>query len=497
MPSDTSSGGASVSYASARGRGVLLASVLGSGMAFLDSTAVNVALPALGRELHTGLTGLQWAVDAYLLTLGSLVLTGGALGDAWGQRRVFLLGVVGFTAMSVLCGLAPNAWTLALFRAAQGMGAALLVPASLALLRTSFPEADRQRAVAAWAGLSGVTTALGPLLGGWLVDVASWRLVFFLNLPLAALTAWATLRHVPDDRPTGDARKLDLAGSVTAALGLGGVIYALIEGPAHGWSVAPVLAAVFGAAMLAAFLVIESRARNPMLPLGLFRSRTFSGANLTTLTVYFALGGVGFLLILALQQQLGYSALAAGASLLPITVMLLLLSPLVGRLAGRIGARPLMTAGPLLAGVGMALLTLIHRGGSYVGTVLPGVLVLGLGLSLTVGPLTAVVLGAVEDRHAGIASGVNNAVARIAGLLAVALLPLLGGLANKTGDAFLAGTREALWVSAGLCVLGALCSFLLLPQDVGRVKREPSRPSPRSTAPPGSRPGLQFRSQRK
>ncbi|MCY0999328.1 DHA2 family efflux MFS transporter permease subunit [Myxococcus sp. MISCRS1] len=466
MPSDTTS----VAYASPRGRGVLLASVLGSGMAFLDSTAVNVALPALGRELNTGLAGLQWAVDAYLLTLGSLVLTGGALGDAWGQRRVFVLGLVAFTLMSVLCGLAPNAWTLALFRAAQGMGAALLVPASLALLRTSFPEADRQRAVAAWAGLSGVTTALGPLLGGWLVDAASWRWVFFLNIPIAVLAVWAALRYVPDDRPTRDTRRLDLAGSITAALGLGGVIYALIEGPSRGWSLAPVLAAVGGVALLAAFLAIEARAKHPMLPLGLFRSRTFSGANLTTLAVYFALGGVSFLLILALQQQLGYSALAAGASLLPITVLLLTLSPLVGRLAGRIGARPLMTAGPLLAGLGMALLTRLHRGGGYVDTVLPGVLVLGLGLSLTVGPLTAVVLGAVEDRHAGIASGVNNAVARIAGLLAVALLPLLGGLASKTGDAFLQGTREALWVSAGLCGAGALCSLLLLPRDVGQVE---------------------------
>ncbi|WP_338872019.1 DHA2 family efflux MFS transporter permease subunit [Myxococcus stipitatus] len=475
MPSDTSGGGTFIAYDSAHGRGVLLASVLGSGMAFLDSTAVNVALPALGRELHTGLAGLQWAVDAYLLTLGSLVLTGGALGDAWGQRRVFLGGMVAFTLLSVLCGLAPNAWALALFRAGQGMGAALLVPASLALLRTSFPEADRQRAVAAWAGLSGVTTALGPLLGGWLVDVGSWRWVFFLNVPMAVLAGWAALRHVPDDRPTGDARRLDIAGSVTAALGLGGVIYALIEGPARGWTAVSILAAVGGTGLLAVFLAIEARARNPMLPLGLFRSRTFSGANLTTLAVYFALGGVSFLLILALQQQLGYSALEAGASLLPITLLLLVLSPLVGRLAGRIGARPLMTMGPLLAGVGMALLTRLHRDGSYAGTVLPGVLVLGLGLSLTVGPLTAVVLGAVEDRHAGIASGVNNAVARIAGLLAVALLPMLGGLANKTGEAFLSGTREALWISSGLCVLGALCSYLLLPKDVGRVPQGPSR----------------------
>ncbi|MBZ4419738.1 DHA2 family efflux MFS transporter permease subunit [Myxococcus sp. RHSTA-1-4] len=473
MATTVSAPAASVAYASPRGRGVLLASILGSGMAFLDGTAVNVALPAIGRELETGLSGLQWAVDAYLLTLGSLVLTGGALGDAWGQRRVFLLGLVAFAFTSVLCGLAPSAWTLALFRAAQGMGAALLVPASLALLRTSFPEADRQRAVSTWAGLSGVTTAVGPLLGGWLVDAVSWRIVFFLNVPVGALAVWVALRHVPASAPKGDTRGLDLAGAVTAALGLGGVIYALIEGPAHGWNAPAILAVTGGAALLAAFVFLEARERHPMLPLTLFRSPIFSGANLTTLVVYFALGGATFLVVLALQQQLGYSALGAGAALLPITLLLLLLSPAVGRLAGRIGARPLMTAGPLLAGVGLALLTRLQRDGDYVGTVLPGVTVLGLGLALTVGPLTAVVLGAVEDPYAGIASGVNNAVARIAGLLAVALLPLLGGLAGDSGADFLAGTRRALWVSAGLCAVGALCSLLTIPREAGRARQAP------------------------
>jgi EmrB/QacA subfamily drug resistance transporter len=479
----------SVAYASRRGRGVLLASILGSGMAFLDGTAVNVALPAIGRELGTGMSGLQWAVDAYLLTLGAWVLTGGALGDVWGQRRVFLLGLLAFAGTSVLCGVAPGIWTLALFRAAQGLGAALLVPASLALLRTSFPEEDRQRAVAAWAGLSGVTSAVGPLLGGWLVDAGSWRLVFFLNVPVAALAVWVTLRHVPEDAPTGDTRKLDLAGSVTAALGLGGVIYALIEGPAHGWHPSTILSAVGGTALLAAFLFLEARKRHPMLPLGLFRSRTFSGANLTTLAVYFALGGAIFLVVLALQQRLGYSALAAGAALLPITLLLLALSPWVGRLAGRMGARPLMTVGPMLAGVGLALLTRMREGGGYVGTVLPGVLVLGVGLSLTVGPLTAVVLGAVEDRHAGIASGVNNAVARIAGLLAVALLPLVGGLAGDSAADLLEGTRRALWVSAGLCFLGALCALLTIPREAGRVESGPPPPRPSRNKPPsGARP---------
>jgi len=292
-------------------------------------------------------------------------------------------------------------------------------------------------------------------------------------VPLAALTAWAALRHVPDIAPTRGAHGLDIAGSVTAALGLGGVIYALIEGPGHGWPVTALLAACAGAALLGVFILLEARQRAPMLPLTLFHSRTFSGANLTTLVVYFALGGATFLVVLALQQQLGYSALAAGAALLPITLMLLLLSPPVGRLAGHIGARPLMTAGPMLAGVGLALLTRLQHGGDYLTTVLPGILVLGLGLALTVGPLTAVVLGAVEDRYAGVASGVNNAVARIAGLLAVALLPLLGGLAGDTGTDFLAGTRRALWVSAGLCAVGALCSLLTIPREAGRTPAAP------------------------
>ena len=451
-----------VAYASRRGRGVLLVSVLGSGMAFLDSTAVNVALPALGRELGAGLTGLQWAVDAYLLTLSALVLAGGALGDAYGQRRIFLLGVAAFTLTSVLCGLAPSISTLALARAAQGAGAALLVPSSLALLRTSFSDAERSRAVAAWAGLSGVSTAVGPLLGGWLVDAGSWRAVFFLNLPLALITAGVAYRCVPRPAASPRTSRLDQAGATTATLGLGGVTYALIEGPAHGASALCLAAGAVGVLSLAAFLLIEARASHPMLPLGLFRSRTFTGANLTTLAVYFALGGALFFVVIALQQELGYRALAAGAALLPITLLMLLLSPPVGRLAQKVGARPFMVVGPWVAGVGLALLTRLSHGG-YTTTVLPGVLILGLGLALTVGPLTSVVLGSVEERHAGVASGVNNAVARLAGLLAVALLPLVGGLSGRTGADFLAGVHRALWVSATLCGLGGLCPRLMLP----------------------------------
>lgn len=451
-----------VPYASARGRGALLASVLGSGLAFLDATAVNVALHALGRDLGTGLTGLQWAVDAYLLTLGALVLTGGALGDVYGQRRVFLAGLAAFSLTSIACGLAWSVGSLAVARAAQGIGAALLVPSSLAMLRTSFSEEERGRAVAAWAGFSGVSTAIGPLLGGWLVDAWSWRAVFFLNLPLAAVAAWAGWRFPPQSSRAGDVHSVDLAGAITASLGLGCLVLSLIEGPPHGWPPVMVASAVMGVGMLGLFLFLQARGAHPMLPLRLFRSRTFVGANLTTLTVYFALGGTTFFVVLALQQELGYSALEAGASLLPITLLLLLLSPAVGRLTERVGARALMTLGPLVVGGGLMLLTRLEPGGSYLRTVLPGVIVLGAGLTLTVGPLTTVVLGSVNERYAGIASGFNNAVARIAGLLAVALLPSLSGLIGRLGVDFLAGVRHALWVSAVLCAIGGLCSLALV-----------------------------------
>lgn len=453
-----------VSYSSGRGRGVLLASVLGSGMAFLDSTAVNVALHALGEELGTGLSGLQWTVDAYLLTLGALVLTGGALGDAFGQRRIFLIGLAAFAGTSVLCGIATSVGLLAAARAAQGLGAALLVPTSLALLRTSFPDDDRDRAVATWAGLSGVSAAVGPLLGGWLIGVWSWRAVFFLNLPLAVLAAWAGRRFVPVIPPSRSVRELDYGGSLSVTLGLGGIVFALIEGPVHGWSALSVAVGLGGVLALGLFVLLQARGAHPMLPLGVFRSRAFSGANLTTLTVYFALGGAIFFVVLALQQEVGYSPLAAGASLLPITALMLLLAPAVGGLSQRVGPRPLMFLGPLVCAVGLALFTRIERGGTYAGSVLPGAVVLGLGLVLTVGPLTATVLDSVSGNQAGIASGFNNAVARIAGLLAVALLPGVSGLAGQhAGTDFLAGVHRALWISAALCVLGGVCSWLVIP----------------------------------
>lgn len=444
-------------------RGALFAVVLGSGVAFLDQTVVNVALPAIGRSLNAGLAGMQWTVDAYLLTLSALLLVGGALGDRFGRRRVFVIGLTWFAITSALCGLAPTWQLLAFARAMQGIGAAMLVPGSLALLRSSFHEDDQAQAVGIWAGFSGVTSAAGPLLGGWLVEAVSWRAVFLINLPLVVLAIWATRRWLPESRDVDAPPTLDVMGALTATLGLGGVVFALIEGGHAGWTSPLVIgAAAVGLTATLAFLVIESRGRSPMLPFGLFRSRTFTGANLTTLTVYFALGGATFLLVIELQTVLGYSPLAAGASLTPITVLLLLLSPLAGRLSQKIGPRLPMTIGPVLAAIGFVLLSNIDRNAYYIRDVLPGILVVGLGLAATVAPLTSTALAAVEPRHAGIASGVNNAVARLAGLLAVALLPLVGGMESAGSVTNVEGYSKALLIAGGFCALGGGIAFVTL-----------------------------------
>jgi EmrB/QacA subfamily drug resistance transporter len=448
-----------VRFKTAQGRGILLATVLGSGMAFLDTTAVNVALPTLGRELHAGMAGLQWTVDAYLLTLSALLLVGGSLGDALGRRRIFVLGVAWFAVASAACGLAPSVGALAAARAVQGAGAALLVPGSLAVLRESFAEEDQGHAIGAWSGLSGVTTALGPVVGGWLISAWSWRVVFFLNLPVAAAAIWAALRCVPDSRIPQRPR-IDVAGAVAATASLAALVYALIEAPGHGAKVLFVTAV--GAALLAVFLVLEARRKDPMLPLELFRSRQFSGANAVTIAVYFALGGATFLLVLQLQRVLEYSPLASGAALTPITVLMLVLSPPAGKLASRIGYRLPMTAGPVIAGIGVALLAPIGRGSPYAAAVLPGILVLGIGLSATVAPLTSAVLAGAEERHAGVAAAVNTAIARLAGLLAVALLPLAAGISGADAAALARGFSRAMWICAAVCGGGGIVALATL-----------------------------------
>ena len=473
-----------VRYGEAAGRWVLLATVLGSGLAFVDSTVVNIALPSIGRDLHADAAGLQWTVNGYTLSLASLILLGGSLGDRFGRRRVFVTGVAWFAAASLLCGLAPNVYLLIAARVLQGIGGALLTPGSLAILEASFEPADRSKAIGAWSGLGGIAGALGPFLGGFLIEVANWRTVFLINLPLSAIVVAVAWRHVPESRDPDAADRLDVTGAVLGAIGLGGLTYGFTAWPAMGPTSPVVLGTLAaGVAGLVGFVLAERRSHHPMLPLAIFRSRAFTGANLVTLAVYAALGGVFFLLVLNLQVVAGFAPLPAGLSLLPATLLMLVLSARAGALSERIGPRIPMTAGPLVAAAALLLLSRIGPHASYVRDVLPGVVLLGLGLSLTVAPLTATALGSVEDRYAGVASGVNNAVARAAGLLAVAVLPLAAGLGSGslTDPVALAHTyRIAMLICVGLLVAGALVAVALVPgRKTGRESgRESGREAP-------------------
>lgn len=477
---------AEISYASGRGRWVLLATVLGSAMASIDATVVGIALPAIGRNFSASISTLQWVVTAYTLTLAGLLLFAGALGDRYGRKRVFVAGVIWFAVASALCGLAPTAPVLIGARAVQGIGAALLTPGSLAIIEASFAPGDRSKAIGAWSGLSGVGTAIGPFLGGWLVDAVSWRLIFAINLPLAILVLAVSARHVPESRNSEMTGRVDIAGGILVTIGLIGVTYGLIEGPARGWASPAVLTSITaGAGVLVAFLVFERRTRMPMLPLGLFASAQFTAANLVTFAVYGALGGALFLLPIQLQQVSGYTALQAGVALLPVTVIMLVLSARSGALAARIGPRLQMTVGPVVIAVGLALFTRIGPSGGYLTEVLPAVVVFGLGLAINVAPLTSTVLAAVPATHAGVASAVNNDVARAAGLIAVAVLPAAAGI---TGSAYLhparfsAGFGRASLISAGLCVAGGVLAAVAI--------RNPRPASPAAPAAPAGTPCL-------
>jgi EmrB/QacA subfamily drug resistance transporter len=452
-----------VRLATPRGRWIVVITVLGSGIVFLDSTVVNVALPTIGRDFHTGLADLQWILDSYLLTLGALVVLGGSLGDLFGRRRMLVIGLTVFALASAACGLAPNAPILIVARAVQGAGGALLVPGCLAILSSAMHPDDRGRAIGAWSGLSGAWTAIGPFLGGWLVDDASWRLVFLINPPAAALTIWWAFRHVPESRDDQAVRDVDYAGALSISIGLAGLVYALIEGPVTHFGPLEIGAGVVGVAALVAFPLIESRRSNPMVPLEIFRSSQFTGANLTTFAVYGALSAAAFILVVHLQRDLGYSALSSGLAFLPSTLLMVLLSTRAGALAQRIGPRLPMTIGPLVAAIGLLLLAGVRHGSNYFTGVLPGVFVFGLGLTLTVAPLTSAVLAAVEERHLGVGSAINNAIARIAGLMAVALLPAVTGLATATTiEAFQAGYARSMVISAVLCGLGSVASVLMI-----------------------------------
>ncbi|MFJ4567360.1 MFS transporter [Streptomyces caelestis] len=474
-----------VRLASPRGRWILLTTVLGSSMVLLDSTVVNVALPRIGRDLDADMAALQWTVNAYMVTLAGLILLGGALGDRFGRRKVFVVGVVWFAVASLLCGIAPNAGMLIAARALQGVGGALLTPGSLALIQASFHPDDRGRAVGLWSGFGGFGAAVGPFVGGWLVDGPGWRWVFLLNVPLALLCVPVALRHVPE---SGDQRahgRFDVLGAVLGASALALLTYALIEAGAGGLFVA--VTAVAGLAAAVAFVVVERRRSEPMMPPDIFSSRQFTAVNLVTLCVYAALGGFFFLAALQLQVVVGYSALAAGTALLPTTALMLVLSARSGELADRIGPRLPLTVGPLLCTAGMLLMLRVGPGASYVAEVLPALVVLGMGMVTLVAPLTATVLGSVDVARAGLASGINNAAARAAGLVAVAALPLLAGMgeeAYREPAAFDIAFGKAMGWCAGVLVVGSVVAAATVRRPPPGCKRPECLRHGGVTAPP-------------
>jgi EmrB/QacA subfamily drug resistance transporter len=466
---------ATVRYATPAARWILLATVLGSGIAFIDSTVVNIALPHIGRDLGATTAGLQWTVNAYVLSLASFILLAGSLGDRFGRRRVFVIGVVWFAVASLACGLAPTTGVLVAARLLQGIGAALLTPGSLAIIQASFHPDDRPRAIGAWAGLGGIAGVVGPLLGGWIVEVASWRWVFFINLPIAVAIVAVTLRHVPESADDDAAPHLDVLGSILGAVGLAGLTLGLTAWPERGPSDPLVAGAIaVGVLAMAAFVLVEARSRYPMLPLGLFRAPAFSATQVETFLVYAALAGFSFFVTVTLQVVSGYSPLAAGMAALPVTLLLIAFSSRAGALGARIGPRLPMGVGPLICAVGAVLLAGIDAEAPYLTDVFPGVLLVGIGLVLVVAPLTSTALASAPDRLAGTASGVNNAVARAAALLAIAVLPLVAGVGTDLTDAAaLAPAHQvAMLVCAALLAAGGAVGLAFIPSSVDEVRAQ-------------------------
>jgi EmrB/QacA subfamily drug resistance transporter len=507
----------------ASGPWILAATILGSAMAFIDGTVVNVALPQIQARLNATAIDAQWIVESYALFLAALILVGGSLGDHYGRRRIFTLGVVMFAAASVLCGLASSPEQLIVARAVQGVGGALLVPGSLAIISASFEEERRGRAIGTWSGFSGITAAIGPVLGGYLVDNVSWRAAFFINVPLAVVVLWISFGHVPESRDP-DARRLDIPGAVLTTLALGGVVYGLIESQNSGFTDPRVLVSLaLGVAALVAFVFVEGRVEEPMMPLSLFRSRNFAGANLLTLFLYAALGGSLYYLPFNLIQVHGYSATAAGSAFLPFVLITFVLSRWAGGLVVRYGAKLPLVIGPTITAAGFVLFALPGTEGSYWTTFFPAVVVMGLGMALVIAPLTTTALTSVSGRHAGLASGVNNAVSRTASLLCIPVLGIfvfmtfstqldtetkeLGlpqearqqleaekvdlagaevpeGLDSGTAaavqraidEAFVAGYRVAMLIAAGLAVASAVVAGIMI-EGKGRAveSREPGR----------------------
>ena len=450
-----------LSRSSTQGRLALTAVTLGSGIALLDGTVVGIALPTIGRDLGSSLAGLQWINNGFVLALAALILVGGGLGDRLGRRRVYLVGVGWFALASLLCALAPSTEMLVGARVLQGVGAALLTPGALAIIQSSFRPEDRPWAIGTWAGVSGVATAIGPFLGGWVLDHLTWHWIFAINVPLCALVVTLALRAVPESRDEESSGRFDVGGAVATVVVLAALTWLLIDGPgAKGWQLA--LAGLAAAAAAVTFVVAERRAARPLVPFALFRSPVFSAANLMTFLVYGALGAIMFVLVIQLQTSLGWSPLASGLATLPVTVLLLLLSPRMAELARRTGPRLPMTVGPVVCALGVLVLAAVGPGSSWV-LVVAGTTVFALGLATLVSPLTSAVLAAAPDRLAGAASGINNAVARTGTLLAVAAIPPLVGLSGddyRDPAALTDGYRLASYVVAGLLVAGGAVSWV-------------------------------------